>query len=122
MINIRLLIKSFGYAIDGIIMALEENQNLRIHFLAAVVVIAAAIFFKVSQFEMGILALMILLVISAEMINSAIEKMVDLITKEHRQEAKFAKDTAAAMVLVNAVGAAIVGLVIFIPYIIRYFH
>jgi len=65
---------------------------------------------------------MILLVISTEMINTAIETMVDLITKEHRKEAKIAKDVAAAMVLINAVGACIVGCIIFIPHIISFFH
>ena len=71
---------------------------------------------------MGILGIMILLVISAEMINTAIEKMVDLITTEHRKEAKIAKDVAAGMVLVNSLGSVIVGLIIFIPHILALFH
>lgn len=122
MINIRLLKKSFGYAFEGIVLALEENQNLRIHFVIALLVMFASIWFHVSKFEMGIVGVMILLVISAEMVNTAIEKMVDLITNEHRKEAKFAKDVAAAMVFLNAVGAAIVGLTVFIPHIMHLFH
>ena len=76
----------------------------------------------VTPFEMGILGLTIMMVISAEMVNSAIEKMVDLITKEHRAEAKIAKDVAAGMVLLTAIAAFIIGSLIFLPYIIRLFR
>ncbi|HSW96488.1 MAG TPA: diacylglycerol kinase family protein [Candidatus Saccharimonadales bacterium] len=122
MLSIRLLRKSFGHAIDGLVLALEENQNLRIHFFVAVVIMIASIALQISRFEMGILGIMILLVISTEMLNTSVEKMVDLITNEHRKEAKFAKDVAAGMVLINAVGSVIVGSVIFIPHIISLFH
>ena len=71
---------------------------------------------------MAILGLTMMMVITAEMINSAIEKMVDLITKEHRQEAKIAKDVAAGMVLVTAIAAAIIGTLIFLPYVVKLFH
>lgn len=71
---------------------------------------------------MGILGVMILLVLSAEMINSAIEKMVDLITLEHRKEAKIAKDVAAGMVLLTALGSIIVGVLIFVPHIMAYLY
>jgi diacylglycerol kinase (ATP) len=71
---------------------------------------------------MGILGLTMMMVITAEMVNSAIEKMVDLITKEHRQEAKIAKDVAAGMVLVTAIAAAIIGTLILFPYILKLFH
>ncbi|HSW87960.1 MAG TPA: diacylglycerol kinase family protein [Candidatus Saccharimonadales bacterium] len=122
MLSIRLLRKSFGHAIDGLVLALEENQNLRIHFIVAVVIMIASIALQISRFEMGILGIMILLVISTEMLNTSVEKMVDLITNEHRKEAKFAKDVAAGMVLINAVGSVIVGSVIFIPHLISLFH
>lgn len=122
MFSLRILIKSFKYAIEGIALALQENQNLRIHFLVAVTVMIASIAFQISSYEEGILAIMILLVISAEMINTALENMVDLITNEHRKEAKIAKDVAAGMVLINATGSVIVGTIIFIPYILAFFH
>lgn len=122
MIDLKILAKSFHYALQGIAQSLEENQNLRIHFLVAIIVMVASILFQISRYEMGILGVMILLVISAEMINTAIEKMVDLITTEHRKEAKIAKDVAAGMVLVNALGSVIVGTIIFIPHILALFH
>lgn len=117
MVNIRQLARSFQFAIEGIYYALKYDRNLRIHFVAAFLVILASIYFQVSAFEMGILGVMILLVISAEMINSTIEKMVDLIVTEHRKEAKIAKDVAAGMVLLTAIGSVIVGLLVFVPYI-----
>lgn len=112
---------SFLYACEGIYYAFVHDHNLRIHFFAALLVIIASIFFRVSAFEMGILGVMILLVIVAEMINSAIEKMVDLITTEHRQEAKIAKDVSAGMVLLTAIGSVIVGILIFVPYLMKFF-
>ena len=118
----RLLIKSFSYAFDGVRYAIVHNQNMRIHITVAFLVVLASIFFRVNAFEMGILGVMILLVLSAEMINTAIEEMVDLITKEHRQEAKIAKDVSAGMVLVTAGGSVIVGFLIFLPHILKLFR
>jgi diacylglycerol kinase len=70
---------------------------------------------------MGILGVMILLVICAEMINTAIEEVVNLLTNEHRLEAKIAKDVSAGMVLLTAIGSAIVGFLVFTPYILKFF-
>lgn len=115
----RKLSQSFSYAFAGVWYALKYNQNLRIHFLVAIAVVLVSIYFKVNPFEMGILGIMILLVIASEMINTAIEQMVDLIVKEHRKEARIAKDVAAGMVLVTAIGSVIVGILIFLPYILK---
>lgn len=116
MINCKKLLKSFTYAFEGIHYAFNSDQNLIIHFIAAMIVIALAMILKVTSNEMAILGLTILLVIAAEMINTALEKMVDLITKEHRMEAKIAKDVSSAMVLITAIGAIIIGLLIFLPH------
>lgn len=115
--NISKLIKSFGFALEGICHALRHNQNLQIHFLAALIVIVAAWFYKVTHIEQAILAATILVALSAEMINTALEEMTDLITTEHRKEAKAAKDVAAGMVLITAVGSIIIAAIIFLPYI-----
>ena len=117
MIKAKKLIKSFSYAIEGIEHALINDQNLIIHFIAAIIVIIASIILSVTPFEMGLLGLTILLVIATEMINTASERMVDLITKEHRVEAKIAKDVSSGMVLITAIGSAIIGILIFTPYI-----
>lgn len=119
MLNIKKLINSFGYAFEGIVLAFKYNRNVRIDFVAAFLVIIASIYFKVNAFEMGILGVMILLVICAEMINTAIEEMINLLVNEHRQEAKIAKDVSAGMVLLTAMGSIIVGVLVFTPHILK---
>ncbi len=122
MIKHRPLVKSFQYALEGVWFTLKYNQNIRIHLVIAILVILASIFFKVSAFEMGILGIMILLVISAEMINTSLEEMTNLITLEHRQEAKIAKDVSAGMVLLVSVGSVVVGVLVFLPHVLRLFR
>jgi len=119
--NKNTLIQSFKYAFEGIYFAVKLNRNMRIHITVAIIVILASIYFKVSVFEMGILGVMIVLVISTEMINTALEEMVNLIINEHRKEAKIAKDVGAGMVLVASIGAVIIGFLVFIPHIIKLF-
>ena len=120
LLNHQTLILSFKYAFRGVFYAFKYNQNLRIHFFIAVLVVITSIFFHVNAFEMGILGIMILLVISAEMINTAIEEMVDFVITEHKKEAKIAKDVSAGMVLLTAIGSVIVGVLIFTPYILKF--
>lgn len=119
MIDFNRLIRSFRHAFAGLFFSLKYNQNLRIHFGIAIIVIIASIVFRVNAFEMGILGVMIVLVICTEMINTAIEEMVNFVTQEHQREAKIAKDVAAGMVLVAAIGSIIVGILIFVPHIVR---
>lgn len=115
-------LRSFGYAFEGIWHALKYNRNLRIDFVIALIVIILSIFFRVSVPEKIVLGITILLVISSEMMNTSIEEMVNLITSEHKQEAKIAKDVAAGMVLTTALGSVIIGLFIFTPYIFKLFY
>lgn len=121
MLNHKTLTQSFKHALEGVYFAFRDNQNMKIHFAAALLVIVLGFYFKVRSSEMIILYIMILLVIAAEMINTAIEEMVDLITTEHRQQAKVAKDVAAGMVLVTTSGAFLIGVYIFTPYVIASF-
>jgi diacylglycerol kinase (ATP) len=120
MVNAGLL-NSFKYAFQGIYYAFKFNRNIRIHFVAAILVIIASILLKVNAFQMGILGVMILLVICTEMINTAIEEVVNLLTNEHRLEAKIAKDVSAGMVLLTAIGSIIVGILVFTPYLLKLF-
>jgi diacylglycerol kinase len=122
MIKPRILLHSFGFAFAGVRHALRSDQNLRIHFFIAFLVVLASLFFRVNPFEMGILGVMIILVIATEMINTAIENMVDLITKEYHVEAKIAKDVSSGMVLITVLGSVIVGILIFLPHILRLFR
>jgi diacylglycerol kinase len=118
----RRFFRSFKYAFEGIHYAFKNDQNLLAHLAVAFLVINMSIALQVNPFEMGILGLTIMMVIVAEMVNSAIEKMVDLITKEHRQEAKIAKDVSAGMVLLTAIAASIIGTLIFLPHILNLFR
>ena len=108
---------SFGFALSGIVHAFRDNRNIRVHTIIAILVLLASFLLGLTKFEKIILLLAVVLVIASEMINTAIEEMVNLITNEHKEEAKAAKDVAAGMVLVSVIGAIIVGLVIFAPYI-----
>jgi diacylglycerol kinase len=110
---------SFKYAFDGIVHTFKTQPNLRIHVTVAFLVLIASWFLRVSPLEWLILLFTIMWVITAEMINTALESIVNLITHEFHQEAKVAKDVAAGMVLVGAIGSVIVGIVIFVPYLLK---
>ena len=112
--NARKFFRSFGYAVTGIVTASKE-QNLRFHLCSAMIVIIAGIFTRLSITEWMILTIVMALVISAELINTAIERVVDLASPEIHPLAKDAKDIAAGAVLVFAVASVIIGLLIFLP-------
>lgn len=119
--TIRERIKSFSYALRGLVLLLKEQHNSRIHLLAAIVVITAGFFFSVSAMEWVFIVIVISLVIGAELINSAVEYLCDVVTEEYHPGIRNAKDVAAAAVLIVSIGAAITGGIIFIPYILNYF-
>jgi len=109
---------SFKTAIAGIQWAVRTQPNFRVHLVLSLLALLGGWFFRVTSVEMLILVFTIVLGLSAEMVNTAIESMTDLITKEWRTEAKIAKDVSAGMMLVTASGALIVALVIFLPHIL----
>lgn len=113
------IINSFKYAIEGIISSFRTERNMKIHVLIMLIVIVAGILLKVSLLDWIILVIMISLVISAELFNTTIETVVDMITKEKDEKAKLAKDVSAGAVLVLAIGSIIVGLIIFVPKILN---
>ena len=110
-------IKSFGYSIEGLKYAYKYEQSMLIHVIATVCVICANIFFQVTGMEWLVTVIAIGMVLSAELINSAIEAVVDLITLEEHPLAKIAKDCSSAATFILATMAAIIGLVVYIPYI-----
>lgn len=112
------LFKSFGFAIEGIKLAYKYNRNIRIHSIVGIIALVLCFALSLSGYETAIVLVVILLVISAEMVNTAIEEMVDLIVQEHREQARIAKDVSAGMVLVCSIGAVIIGIIIFLPHIL----
>lgn len=111
---------SFKHAFDGIMWAIQSQPNFRVHLTISALVLLFAWFFQVDPFEWMILVFAIVLGLSVEMVNTAIEAMTDLITKEYRVEAKIAKDVSAGMMLIVAIGTAAVGVGIFLPYVMTY--
>lgn len=112
--DIRKFIKSFSYAIQGIVTAMSE-QNFRFHLLSTVIVVIAGFLTGLSITEWMIIVLVITLVIGAEMFNTAIERVVNLVSPDYHPLAKQAKDIAAASVLVFAACSVIIGILIFLP-------
>ena len=110
---------SFEHAFDGFIYAIRTQPNFRFHLLATIVAVLLGVYFSISTTEWLVLIFTVNMVLVAEMVNTSIESMVDLITVERRVNAKTAKDVAAAMVLISAVLAIIIGLVIFLPKILK---
>jgi len=94
---------------------------MRNHFLSALVVLLAALFLRVTPLEFALLSLSVLFVLFAELINTAVEAVVDLVTPDFHPLAKVAKDTAAGAVMVAAMGAAIIGYMILARYVFPFY-
>lgn len=109
------ILKSFKYAFEGILEGLKTERNMKIHFSIMILVIIFGIVLKISKAEWIICIILFGLVISLELVNTAIENTVDLIIQEKHPKAKLAKDAAAGAVLISAISSAIIGLIIFIP-------
>ncbi|MBZ2175727.1 diacylglycerol kinase [Schnuerera sp. xch1] len=107
------LIESFNYAVNGIIYALKTEKNLRIHFLIATGIIIMSLFFDFTRIELIVLFVSITLVLLAEMINTAVERTIDILTKDYHPLARLAKDLAAGGVLIAAFNALVVGYLLF---------
>ncbi len=119
--GLKKFINSFSYPVKGLKYAYRNEQNLAVDVGIALIVVIFGFIFKVNKYEWAILALTIGLVISCELINTAIEATVDLVTEEYHPLAKVAKDTSAAAVFIFAIVAIIVGLIIFLPKVIALF-
>lgn len=114
----RDLVASMEFAIAGVLTAFKEERNMRKHLVSAILACLAGLVFQISAIEWLFLLLAIFLVISFEIINSAIENVVDLASGYHfSMLAKNAKDMAAGAVLVISGYAVLTGLIIFIPKI-----
>ncbi len=109
----RTIGESFLYAISGILYAFKTQRNIKIHFVAAALAIYSSFLLKLNKTELLILSLTIVQVLTAEMINTAVETVVDMFTQEYHPLAKVAKNVAAGAVLLSAINAVVVGYLIF---------
>lgn len=110
-------LKSFKYAINGILAFIKKEHNAWIHLTATILVIILSIVLKVNTTELIFLSLVTGLVWISEMINTVIEKIMDYISSKKSEEIKFIKDASAGVVLIAALIALITGCAIFIPKI-----
>ncbi|MFZ5365705.1 MAG: diacylglycerol kinase family protein [Patescibacteria group bacterium] len=115
------LISSFGFAFSGIWQAVKRERNLKIHLLAAILVILAGIYFKISRLEWLVLVLTISLVLTAEIFNSAIEEICNLLKEKLSLDygkTTLIRNLSAGAVLILAIGSVILGLIIFLPHLL----
>ncbi|HEY5563434.1 MAG TPA: diacylglycerol kinase [Clostridiaceae bacterium] len=111
--KVKRLFDSFNYAIEGIVYAVRTQRNMVIHMVAALFVLTACFFYDLSKEELLIIIITITLVITAEMINTAIESAIDATTNYYHPLAKIAKNTAAGAVMITAINAVAIGYIIF---------
>ncbi len=107
--------KSFAYAFNGLAYAFKTQHNLWIHTAATAIVVAGGIILDISTPEWMMITFAIGFVISTEVVNTAIEKIVDFISPEQNKMAGLIKDIAAGAVLISSITAAIIGCLVFIP-------
>jgi len=111
-------LKSWSYSMDGLKYAYRYEQSMLIHVIVTIAVVSVNIIFKVSPMHWLITMMAIGMVLAAELINTAIEAVVDMVTLEIHPLAKIAKDCGSAATFVLSMMAAVIGLVVYIPYII----
>jgi diacylglycerol kinase len=107
--------RSFGFAGQGVWHAVRHQRNMRVHLVAAVAAVVAGLVLRISAVDWACVLTAIGLVLTAEMLNTVVETLVDLATDEYHPLAKIAKDTAAGAVLIASVAALGVGIAVFLP-------
>jgi diacylglycerol kinase (ATP) len=109
-------IQAFKVAFAGLFAGLRHETHMRLHAAAAIMVILLALNFSVTRLEWFVILICIALVISLELVNSALERLCDLVHPQQHPAVKHIKDLAAAAVLVAALASAVIGLLIFVPH------
>jgi len=115
--SIRQWLRSANFAIEGILHAAKTQRHIRYHFFIAAAVLLLSYILGVSRIEFVIIALSVIAVLLAEMFNTAIEAIVDIVCPGHDDKARVAKDISAGAVLVTSFGVAVIGYIILFPYL-----
>src|SRR4030042_2728230 len=118
----RQWLRSANFAIEGILHAAKTQRHLRYHFFIAAAVLILSYILGASRTEFLIIALSVIAVLLADTFNTAIETIVDIVSPEHSEKARIAKDIAAGAVFITAVGVAVIGYIILFPYLRDSFH
>ncbi len=120
--SFKKFIKSFGYAFEGICTTYKNELNIKVMTALGILAIILSFVFKISYIEKLVILLLITIIIPMELINTAIEKTVDLHDENKRSTyGKLAKDAASGGLLVASIMALIIGIIIFIPHILKLF-
>ncbi len=109
------LAKSFFFALNGLKTAAVKGRNFRIQIILGAIAILLAVIFQISVFEWLVLTLIIACVLILELINTAIEEIVNMVSPEIQERARIAKDVSAAAVLVAAIASVFIGIFLFLP-------
>jgi diacylglycerol kinase (ATP) len=107
------IITSFNYAIAGLIHAIRTQRNMQLHLAAAITVLALSLFFDLNRLELGLIIVAISFVIFAELINTAVEIIIDIISKEYNFKARIAKNISAAAVVIASINAIFIAYLVF---------
>lgn len=118
--GLRRFINSFKYSLAGLKYAYIHEQSMTIHMTVTTLVIMAGFYFQITYVEWLLCLLMIGIILATELLNTSIEAVVDLVSPEQHYLAKIAKDTASAAVFIYSLVAFVVGLTVFLPYVVEY--
>ena len=111
------VLRSFGFAFDGLRTVVRTQPNFRVHLLAAAVALGAAILLRLSPVELALIVLTIALVLATEALNTALETVCDLVSPTYHPLVKRAKDASAAAVLIAAIGSVLIAGLVFLPHL-----
>lgn len=119
---LRKWIESANHAIEGILHASKTQRHMRYHFYAAVSILLISFALGISWSEFVILITLSIVVLSVEMLNSAVELITDVLFKEYHEQAKWIKDMAAGAVFISAIGAVVIGYIILFEPVKNFFY
>jgi diacylglycerol kinase (ATP) len=119
---LRKFIDSANNAINGILHAAKTQRHMRYHLFAAILLLIFSLILGISWTEFAVLVVLAIIVISTEMMNTALETITDILFKEYDNRAKIIKDTAAGAVLITALGASVIGYIILFAPLKKIFH
>jgi diacylglycerol kinase (ATP) len=118
----RKLIESANYAIEGLLHAAKTQRHVRYHFYAAILILLLGLVLGIKRFEFIVIITVAVIVLSVELINTAVEETVNILFKEYDKRAKIIKDISAGAVLTLALGASVIGYIVFLPYLREVFN
>ena len=119
MTRIKEFFKSFSHALRGLRYAIKNEKNFQNELVVGVLVIVAMIYYRITRTEMVVLFIIIMEVLIMELINTMMERVVDILKPRIHPYARLIKDLMAATVLLSSILAVVIGIIIFVPYILK---